>query len=65
MLLPFKEIQSDNTVFINPKSVVAVFVAHEGEFQGKTVINMTNGNLITPTDQLEVVGMINGALKDD
>lgn len=65
MLLPFKEIQSNNTVFINPKSVVAVFVAHEGEFQGNTVINMTNGNLITPTDQLEVVGAINGALKDD
>ena len=62
MLVPFKETESGNTVFVNPKSVVAVFIAVDEQHKGKTVINLTNGNLLTDVDQLEAVGLINGAL---
>ena len=62
MLVPFKELESGNTVFVNPERVVAIFIAVDEKHKGKTVINLTNGNLLTDVDQLEAVGLINGAL---
>ena len=62
MLVPFNEVDTNKTVFVNPKFVVAVFIVNGGPHDGKTSISFTSGNLITDRDQLEVVGTINGHL---
>ena len=40
--------------------IVAVFIMHGGENEGKTAINLTNGNIIVAESDIEVVGMLQG-----
>jgi hypothetical protein len=63
MLLTFNDVVSQNPVSINPSYVVAVFTATDGEYQGKTIIGLTNGNLLVTQDYLDVVGQLQGELK--
>jgi hypothetical protein len=63
MLLTFNDAVTQNAVSINPSYVVAVFTVVEGEHQGKTVIGLTNGNLVVSQDYLDVVGQLQGELK--
>lgn len=62
MLIYFNDALNDNSVAINPKFVTVVFVAPDGDFQGKTVISTSTGNILTNESLLDVVGKINGAL---
>lgn len=63
MMLYFPDAVSGKSVALNPEYIVAVFEATEGEHEGKTVINIMGGTLVTSESQLEVVGKINGELK--
>ena len=47
---------------INPTYVVAVFSASEGDMKGKTVIGLTNGNVVVDESQIDVVGVLQGQL---
>lgn len=62
LLIPFTETGSNRTVFINPNHVIMVFNLQDGQHAGNTVINVTGNSILTETDQLEVVGLINGAM---
>jgi uncharacterized protein YlzI (FlbEa/FlbD family) len=62
MLLYFTEATAGTTVAINPKFVVAVFVAPPGESEGHTVISLINGTALVKESDLDVVGRINGEL---
>ena len=52
-MLHFTEAISKSSIAINPKHVVAVFTATEGEQKGKTV------NIAVDEDYLETVGRLN------
>jgi len=52
------DIVTGNKVALNPEYVVAVFIAPDGENQGKTAINLINGQIIVKETDIEVVGMI-------
>jgi hypothetical protein len=58
-MLHFTESISKSSIAINPKHVVAVFAATEGEQKGKTVISIVNGNIAVEEDYLETVGRLN------
>ena len=58
-MLHFTESISKSSIAINPKHVVAVFTATEGEQKGKTVISIINGNISVDEDYLETVGRLN------
>lgn len=58
-MLNFTESISKSSISINPKHVVAVFTATEGEQKGKTVISIVNGNIAVEEDYLETVGRLN------
>lgn len=58
-MLVFTEAISNTSIAINPKHVVAVFSATEGEQKGKTVISIVNGNIAVQEDYLETVGRLN------
>jgi hypothetical protein len=58
-MLYFTEAISKSSVAINPKHIVAVFTATEGEQKGKTVISIVNGNIAVEDDYLETVGRLN------
>lgn len=62
MLVYFTDAVSGEAVAINPKHVTCVFTAKEGEMQGKTVISVTNGNLVVTEDMVNVVGVLQGQL---
>ena len=53
MLLTFTDAVSQNTIAINPKFVVGVFVAAEGELKGKTVISLINGSVVVNEEEVE------------
>lgn len=57
-MLYFTESISQSSIAINPKHVVAVFTATEGEQKGKTVISIVNGNIAVEDEYLEVVGRL-------
>ena len=57
-MLYFTEVISGSSIAINPKHVVAVFTATEGEQKGKTVISIINGNIAVAEDFLETVGRL-------
>jgi hypothetical protein len=61
-MLTFNDAVTDNSVAINPNFVVAVFTASEGEMTGKTVIGLSNGNIVVSQDFLSVVGQLQGQL---
>jgi uncharacterized protein YlzI (FlbEa/FlbD family) len=52
--------KTENKIAINPKYVVAVFVATEGEAVGQTFIGLINGNIIVKESELEVVALLGG-----
>jgi hypothetical protein len=58
-MLHFTEAISKSSIAINPKHVVAVFTATEGEQKGKTVVSIVNGNIAIDEDYLETVGRLN------
>jgi hypothetical protein len=52
------EAASGNKIAINPTYIVAVFTITDGEQQGKTAINLTNGNVVVNESDYDVVGMM-------
>lgn len=60
-MLTFTESISGSSIAINPKQVVAVFTATEGDQKGKTIIGVTNGNIAVAEDYLETVGRLTAA----
>lgn len=58
-MLYFTEAISNTSIAINPKHVVAVFTATEGDQKGKTVVSITNGNVVVTESLLDVVGRLN------
>ena len=52
------EVKSGDRVAVNPEYVVAVFTAREGEMDGKTIINLINGQIAVEEDSVEVVGCL-------
>ena len=62
MLVYFTDAVSKLQIAINPTYVVAVYILPEGEMKGKTVIGLTNGNVVVEDDQINVVGVLQGQL---
>ena len=54
------DIKTEQKIAINPKHVVAVFVASEGEMVGQTFVGLVNGNVVVKETDLEVVTALNG-----
>lgn len=63
MLIYFTDAVTQQQIAVNPTYVAAVFVAQDGDMKGKTVISLTNGNMVVEQNQIEVVGTLNGQLK--
>jgi uncharacterized protein YlzI (FlbEa/FlbD family) len=63
MLVSFTDSTTGSTVAVNPKFVVAVFTAPDGDNEGQTVIGLINGNLVVNDSYLEVIGQLQGELK--
>ena len=62
MLVYFTDATNQQKVAINPKYVVAVFVLPEGDMKGKTVVGLSNGNIVVEESQTDVVGIIQGQM---
>ena len=62
MLVYFSDTVTKQQIAINPTYVVAVFSASEGDMKGKTVIGLTNGNVVVDESQIDVVGVLQGQL---
>ena len=62
MLVYFNDAVTQQQIAINPTYVTAVYVVPEGNLKGKTVIGLTNGNVIVDESQITVVGVIQGQL---
>ena len=62
MLVYFTDATNQQKVAINPKYVVVVFVLNDGDMKGKTVIGLTNGNIVVEESQLDVVGSLQGQI---
>jgi hypothetical protein len=62
MLVYFTDAVTQDQIAINPTYVVAVFTAKEGEMKDKTVIGLTNGNVVVEQSQVDVVGILQGQL---
>jgi predicted metal-dependent peptidase len=58
MLVYFTDATNQQKVAINPKFVVVVFVLPDGDMKGKTVVGLTNGNIVVEESQIEVVGVL-------
>jgi predicted metal-dependent peptidase len=58
MLVYFTDATNQQKVAMNPKYVVVVFVLPDGDMKGKTVIGLTNGNIVVEESQIEVVGVL-------
>jgi predicted metal-dependent peptidase len=63
MLVYFTDAVNQQKVAINPKYVVVVFVLPDGEMQGKTVVGLTNGNIVVEESQIDVVGVLQGQIE--
>ena len=61
-LITLTDAISKESVAVNPSFVVAVFTAPSGEQAGKTVLGLTNGNMLVDEYYLDVVGQIQGQL---
>ena len=62
MLVYFTDATNQQQVAINPKYAVVVFVLPDGDMQGKTVIGLTNGNIVVEESQINVVGVLQGQM---
>ena len=60
-MLWFTECKSGDRVSVNPEYIVAVFIAREGEMDGKTIINLINGQIAVEESPVLIVGQIEGA----
>ena len=58
MIIKFTESKSNTLIGINTDNIVAVFEAFEGEFKGKTVLNLIGGSVIVEEDLLTVLGQL-------
>ena len=58
MLVYFTDATNQQKVAINPKYVVVIFVLPDGDMKGKTVVGLTNGNIVVEESQIEVVGVL-------
>ena len=56
------DVKTQKKLAINPKYIIAVFVATEGEAEGKTFVSLINGNVVVEESDLEVVNLINGGV---
>lgn len=54
------DVKNDQKVAINPKYIVAIFVATDGDIVGNTFISLINGGIAVKETDTEVVGMIGG-----
>jgi len=64
MMMMFTDALTGQSVAINPRHIIAVFIAPEStEIAGKTIINIPSGTIAVSDDYLSVVGRINGELK--
>jgi hypothetical protein len=59
MLVYVTEVGTNNKIAINSKYVVAVLKLKDGEQAGKTLINMTNGQICVEEEDYDVVAQIN------
>lgn len=62
MLVYFTDATNQQKVAVNPKYVVVVFVLPDGDMEGKTVIGLTNGNIVVEESQIDVVGILQGQM---
>jgi predicted metal-dependent peptidase len=62
MLVYFTDATNQQKVAVNPNYVVVVFVLPDGDMQGKTVIGLTNGNIVVEESQIDVVGVLQGQI---
>ena len=53
---------SNSAIAVNPSKVVAIFVATQGDAEGKTVLGMTNGNIVVSESFEDVVELFSGAV---
>jgi len=60
-LIWLTDVKTQAKIAVNPKYIVAVFTAAEGEVEGKTVIGLINGNVVVEENELDVVSQITGA----
>jgi hypothetical protein len=58
MILKFTESKSNQVIGINPEHIVAVFEATEGDFKGKTVLNLLNGSVAIEESLVTVFGQL-------
>jgi len=63
MLLTFTDAITNNSIAINPKYVVGVFVAVEGEVKDRTVISLINGSVVVKEDEFTVRGLVSNSLQ--
>ena len=63
MLVYFTDATNQQQVAVNPKCVVIVFVLPDGDMKGKTVIGLTNGNIVVEESQVNVVGVLQGQIE--
>lgn len=57
-MLWFTDAVTEKQIAVNPKYIVAVFTAQEGDAAGNTVISLINGTVIVKDSELDVVGRI-------
>lgn len=63
MLIYFTEAKSNKRIAVSPNHVMCVFEVDDGgEFHGHTYIVLETGGVAVTETQLDVVGLINGAL---
>lgn len=58
MIVKFTESKSNQVIGINPEMIVAVFEATEGEFEGKTILNLINGAVAVEDSLVNVLGQL-------
>ena len=63
MLLNFTEFGSDNLISINPTKVISVFSSIDENTKGSTVLLMSGGHFLIKENILDVIGQINGELR--
>ena len=58
MFLKFTESKSNQVIGINSEHIVAAFEATEGDFKGKTVLNLLNGSVAIEESLVTVFGQL-------
>ena len=61
MILKFTESKSNQVIGINSEHIVAIFEATEGDFKGKTVLNLLNGSVAIEESLVTVFGQLAAA----